>query len=147
MKALFSLLFSTILLSLMLFSSCVQPGGPQQILPTPLVKQEPIPTSHVEEDRINVPILAIDTGGHKAMINDIAFTSDGKHLVSSSSDKTVRFWNVSTGKVARVLKGKFMRYLFQMMVNSWQQVDISLKEAVILSKRGKYASLTCRPVK
>jgi hypothetical protein len=30
------------------------------------------------------PILQIDPGGHKAVINDIVFTPDGRYLVSAS---------------------------------------------------------------
>ncbi|MCP4111117.1 MAG: hypothetical protein GY749_37255 [Desulfobacteraceae bacterium] len=52
------------------------------------------------------PILAIDTGGHKAKIWDVMFTSDGRYLVSASNDKTVRVWDVSTGEVVRILRGQ-----------------------------------------
>ena len=52
------------------------------------------------------PILQIDTGGHKAGINDVIFTRDGKRLVSASDDKTIRVWNVETGRVERVIRGQ-----------------------------------------
>ena len=52
------------------------------------------------------PILTIDTGGHKAKINDVMFTSDGKYLVSASNDKTIRVWDTSTGGIVRVLRGQ-----------------------------------------
>ncbi|NQU03256.1 MAG: caspase family protein [Syntrophaceae bacterium] len=52
------------------------------------------------------PILTIDTGGHKAMIRDVMFTSSGRYLVSASDDKTVRVWDTSTGEVVRVLRGQ-----------------------------------------
>jgi WD40 repeat protein len=51
------------------------------------------------------PILTIDTGGHKAKINDIMFTKDGRYLVSASNDKTIRVWDTSNGEVVRVLRG------------------------------------------
>ena len=35
------------------------------------------------------PILTIDPGGHKAKINDVMFTKDGRYLVSASNDKTI----------------------------------------------------------
>ncbi len=52
------------------------------------------------------PILAIDTGGHKAQIRDVMFTKDGRYLVSASNDKTVRVWDVRTGEIARVIRGQ-----------------------------------------
>jgi WD40 repeat protein len=51
-----------------------------------------------------MPILQIDTGGHQAIIRDVIFTKDGKHLVSASEDKTVRVWDVKTGKTVRILR-------------------------------------------
>jgi WD40 repeat protein len=52
------------------------------------------------------PILKIDTGGHKAIIRDTFFTRDGRYLVSASDDKTVRVWDVQTGKTVRIIRGQ-----------------------------------------
>ena len=38
-------------------------------------------------------------------INALAFSPDGKTLVSSSSDATIRIWNVSTGALLKAFKG------------------------------------------
>lgn len=52
------------------------------------------------------PILQIDSGGHMAMIQGIFFTNDGKMLISVSDDKTVREWNIASGKTIRILRGQ-----------------------------------------
>ena len=40
--------------------------------------------------KAGAPLLMLDTGGHMALIKDIAFTPDGQQLVSASDDKTIR---------------------------------------------------------
>jgi WD40 repeat protein len=52
------------------------------------------------------PILQLDTGGHKAVINDVIFTKDGRYLVSASDDKTIRVWDVRTGQINRIIRGQ-----------------------------------------
>ncbi len=42
--------------------------------------------------------------GHDQAINDLGFTRDGKHLVSSSDDRTLRVWDLERGE-SRVLTG------------------------------------------
>jgi WD40 repeat protein len=42
--------------------------------------------------------------GHAAAINDTVFTSDGRYLVSSSDDRTLRVWDLERGG-SRVLSG------------------------------------------
>ncbi|WP_350112499.1 WD40 repeat domain-containing protein [Nitrosomonas sp.] len=52
------------------------------------------------------PILQIDSGGHMAKIQDIFFTHDGNTLISASDDKTVRVWDIASGKTIRILRGQ-----------------------------------------
>ncbi len=52
------------------------------------------------------PILQLDTGGHMASINTIAFTPDGRQLVSASDDKTIRVWDLASGKTVRTIRGE-----------------------------------------
>jgi WD40 repeat protein len=41
--------------------------------------------------------------GHEATLGDAVFTRDGKFLVSSSGDRTIRFWDLATGREVRRL--------------------------------------------
>ena len=55
---------------------------------------------------VEQPMLMLDTGGHMAMINGIAFTPDGRQLVSASEDKTIRVWDLASGKTVRTIRGE-----------------------------------------
>ena len=37
--------------------------------------------------------------GHKNSVTSVAFSPDGKYIVSGSSDKTIRMWDAQTGKL------------------------------------------------
>jgi WD40 repeat protein len=52
------------------------------------------------------PILQIDPGGHKALILDVAFTPDGRYLVSAGQDKVIRVWDIETGETVRMFRGQ-----------------------------------------
>ncbi|MCA2812162.1 MAG: WD40 repeat domain-containing protein, partial [Microcystis sp. M090S1] len=43
--------------------------------------------------------------GHDSAVTSVNFSPDGKTLVSGSDDKTIKLWNVETGKEIRTLKG------------------------------------------
>lgn len=58
------------------------------------------------EETKDAPIPMLDTGGHMTKINDISFTPDGQQLVSASNDKTIRVWDVTTGKTIRTIRGE-----------------------------------------
>ena len=45
----------------------------------------------------------LDAGGHTGRVWKVAFTPDGKQLVSVSFDKSVRVWDVATGQPVRTL--------------------------------------------
>ncbi|OYT15193.1 MAG: hypothetical protein B7C24_14340 [Bacteroidetes bacterium 4572_77] len=43
--------------------------------------------------------------GHSSVISSVAFSPDGKFVLSGSWDKTMKLWEVSSGKEVRVFKG------------------------------------------
>jgi hypothetical protein len=43
--------------------------------------------------------------GHKGSVNSVSYSPDGKTLASGSFDKTVKLWEVETGKLLQTLKG------------------------------------------
>ena len=49
--------------------------------------------------------LVLDIGHHTAPITALAFTPDSRQLVSASEDKTIRLWDLATGKTLRVIRG------------------------------------------
>ena len=48
----------------------------------------------------------LNTGGHTLPIVGISFTPDGRQLVSASEDKTIRVWDLPTGKTVRTIRGE-----------------------------------------
>jgi len=43
--------------------------------------------------------------GHTDFVNAVAFSSDGRYILSGSNDTTMRLWEVATGKEYRIFKG------------------------------------------
>ena len=50
-------------------------------------------------------VLPYELEGHESSINSVAYTPDGSHVVTGSSDMTVRLWETAGGKEVRVLSG------------------------------------------
>ncbi len=51
-------------------------------------------------------IPQLDTGGHMAIVRGIAFTPDGKQVVSAGEDKVIRVWDLGSGKTVRTIRGE-----------------------------------------
>lgn len=63
-------------------------------------------TSAAAQPHDDKPLLVAAAEGHLAMIKDVAFTPDGRQLVSSSDDKTIRVWDLETGETVRTIRGE-----------------------------------------
>ncbi len=55
-------------------------------------------------DRSQRPTLALDSGGHTALINKVFFTPDGKRLITIGEDKAVRIWDPTTNETIKTLR-------------------------------------------
>jgi WD40 repeat protein len=49
--------------------------------------------------------MLFESKKHSAMVNAIAFSTDGKLMATGSDDRTAIIWEVGSGKVRRTLKG------------------------------------------
>jgi len=50
------------------------------------------------------PILRMETGMHMALIYRLAIDAQNQFLVTGSSDKTVRLWELSTGRLIKIIR-------------------------------------------
>jgi WD40 repeat protein len=51
------------------------------------------------------PKLRATLEGHKQQVFSVSYSPDGKTLASGSQDKTIKLWDVKTGKERATLKG------------------------------------------
>ncbi len=64
------------------------------------------PAQFAAKPLADAPLPMLDTGGHMAIIKGLAFTPDGSQLVSASEDKTIRLWDLASGKTVRTIRGE-----------------------------------------
>src|SRR4051812_3781930 len=61
------------------------------------------------------PLLALDAGGHTALVRQVLFTPEGRELISVSDDRTIRVWDVRSGETLRTLRTPIGRGLEGML--------------------------------
>jgi WD40 repeat protein len=59
----------------------------------------------------NTATLLSTFTGHTGSVNDLAVTPDGKALITGGDDRTVRVWDVGSGKQLRSYQGHMMKVL------------------------------------
>jgi WD40 repeat protein len=62
-----------------------------------------IPVIHLPPEK-NRPRLVLDASGHSSSVQKVLFTPNGQQIVSVSTDKTIRVWDVATGEPLRVFR-------------------------------------------
>jgi WD40 repeat protein len=81
-----------------------EPGG----RPGGLVARADPPAAEKPDEAPEQPpekfALVLDTGGHTGEVSALAFTPDGRELMSAAHDGTVRFWDLETGETSQVLR-------------------------------------------
>jgi len=86
------------ILPALLFISCTQPLPIQE---SSTSSTPPIPKTGKPSQS---PIIRIETEMHTSRISSIGVSDAGLYLVTASDDKTVRVWELSTGRLLRVLR-------------------------------------------
>ena len=81
-------------------------GGKERTVAVTLGKQPADLAQTRKPPKRDLPILQLDTGGHTGIIRGLAFTPDGRHLVSAGEDKVIRVWDRHTGVAVRSIRGQ-----------------------------------------
>jgi WD40 repeat protein len=72
-------------------------------------------------DILNPSVQVINYEGHTDQVNHVVLSKDNKYLISASSDKTVKIWNTTNGKLEKSLAG-----------HDWKVLTVAI------SSNGKY---------
>ena len=61
--------------------------------------------SHLPRKALNGAWEKLSVRGHASVIRSVSFSADGKHALSGSNDKTLKLWEVTTGRCLRTFEG------------------------------------------
>ncbi|MFN7851658.1 MAG: WD40 repeat domain-containing protein, partial [Dolichospermum sp.] len=74
--------------------------------PTTVALSQAVYLQRNEKPENKALALVVNTlKGHESLVRSVGFSPDGKQLASGSGDKTIKIWDVTTGKVLNTLKG------------------------------------------
>ncbi|KAJ7625000.1 WD40 repeat-like protein [Mycena polygramma] len=70
--------------------------------------------------------------GHEALVRALAFDAASGRLVSASYDKSVRVWDLGTGKVLRVVRDSHTSHIFDVKFDGRRIVSTSHDQKIVL---------------
>ena len=95
-------------LLLVLFTGVAGPGAMAAgtiSAKTTALPAERIPVVAIAEDQKLTGEAPLTLKGHTKAVNSVAFSPDGRRIVSGSADNTVKVWDAATGQETLTLKG------------------------------------------
>ena len=85
-----------------LLTGCATLLGPGLIGPDPRSNNVPPPFQTLTPPK--EPILRTETGTHTARVGALSLDAEERYLVTGSRDKTVRVWELASGKLLKILR-------------------------------------------
>jgi small GTP-binding protein len=77
----------------------------EKLAPKPTAPQEKVDMGKESEPTPSIATLERKLTGHKGWVNSVVVSPDGKWIASGGDDKTVRIWDIETGKCQITLTG------------------------------------------
>lgn len=84
-------------------------------------------------DKSPRPLEIVPQLGHSSWIESVSITPDGKHLLTASQDKTIKIWDMASGRLVRTLTSA---------VNGYDSVYATLDEQHVIASVGRGFAIT-----